>query len=172
MGGAEEIIDLSKLDPNFKYEIAGTSEGRTLFYCYQCGTCSSSCPLSEMFDIKPHLVIRMTQLGMREKVLDCKTIWLCATCFNCVERCPQKCELSSVMFAIKNLASRERGVPPGLKALVQNIYNLGRSAEVSDFEEEDRANLKLPKTPRVDVESIRRILDRTGMNKLLEGEVR
>jgi len=170
--GEEESIDISRLDSNFKYEIAGTTEGRTLFYCYQCGTCSSSCPLAEMFDIKPHLILRMTQLGMREKVLSCKTIWLCAMCFACVERCPQKCELSSVMFAIKNLASKEKGVPPGLKALVQNIYNLGRSAEISEFEEEDRQTMKLPKVPRVDVEAIRKILEKTGMVKLLEGEAR
>lgn len=169
---AEEVVDLSKLDSGFKYEIAGTPEGKTLFYCYQCGTCSASCPLSDLFDIKPHLVIRMTQLGMRDKVLDCKTIWLCATCFQCVERCPQKCELSSVMFAIKNIASKERGIPPGLKALVENIYNLGRSAEVSEFEEEDRATMGLPKVPRVDVGAIKTILEKSGMVKLLEGGAR
>ena len=81
----------SELDPNFKFEIAKTYEGKTVLWCVQCGMCTSNCPYSDVLDVKPHQLIKMVLLGMREQAISCKSIWLCSTCFMCAETVPQKC---------------------------------------------------------------------------------
>ena len=89
---SEKVVKASELDPNFKFEVAKTYEGKTVLWCVQCGMCSSNCPYSEVLDEKSHQVIKMILLGMREQALSCRSIWMCATCFMCAERCPQGVE--------------------------------------------------------------------------------
>jgi heterodisulfide reductase subunit C len=83
-------IDISSLDPNFKYEIAEVPGGENILNCFQCGTCSAVCPVGakdERYD--PRKIIRMALLGMRKEVLSSEFLWLCSTCYSCHERCPQ-----------------------------------------------------------------------------------
>jgi len=160
-------IKSSELDPNFKYEVASTYEGRTILYCYQCGTCSAGCPVISALEFMPHQIIRMTLLGLKTEVLETSTLWLCATCYLCNERCPQGVEISNVFYSLKNMASQHNIIPKGLKQLAQNIYQLGVVAEVTDFQEEEREDLGLPVVPEVDLEAVQEILERTGLKSLL-----
>jgi len=169
MENNEKCVQSSQLDPNFKFEIAASPEGRGIFYCFQCGTCSATCPVQHAFDIKPHEIIQKSLLGFREEVLNSKTIWICTTCFGCLERCPQGVNLTDVLFAIKNIASKTKKMPGDIKSLLENIFEMGRIAEVSDFENEDREDLGLPTLPEEpDVEGIRKIFKRTKLAELLE----
>jgi heterodisulfide reductase subunit C len=170
MKNKEECINTSQLDPNFKFEIAAIPEGVGIFYCYQCGTCSATCPVQENFDILPHQIIQKSLLGFREEVLNSKAIWICTTCFGCAERCPQRVDLTKVLFAIKNIASREKGIPHDYKVLIENIFEIGRIAEVSDFENEDREELGLPtiEEEETDIEGIQKIFRKTKLSDLID----
>ena len=64
--------------------------GDNAFLCYQCVKCTSGCPLSDHFDLTPNQVMRSVQFN-DERVLESKTIWLCASCQTCTTRCPQGC---------------------------------------------------------------------------------
>lgn len=79
--------------------------GQSIFACYQCGTCSSGCPFIEAMDIHPHMVLRHLMFGM-EDVLTSKTIWLCASCFMCAERCPRDIDMARVMEALRQVNLR------------------------------------------------------------------
>ncbi len=164
-------IHSSELDPTFKDEVAKTYEGRTILYCYQCGTCSAGCPVVNALELMPHQIIRMTLLGMKKEVLECSTIWLCATCYLCNERCPQGVEISNVFFALKNIAAQNHIIPKGLKQLAENIYKLGVTVEVTEFQEEEREDLGLPEVPSVDSASIQKILQKTGLCELLKENI-
>ncbi|MDZ7338692.1 MAG: 4Fe-4S dicluster domain-containing protein [candidate division KSB1 bacterium] len=72
--------------------------------CYQCGKCSSGCPMTPEMDIIPSQVIRLLQLGQEQEVLGCKTIWLCASCFQCYSRCPKGIDFSRLAEALRMLA--------------------------------------------------------------------
>jgi heterodisulfide reductase subunit C len=169
MENEKQCIDSSQLDPNFKFEIAASPEGKGIFYCYQCGTCSATCPVQHAFDIKPHEIVQKSLLGFREEVLNSKTIWICTTCFGCLERCPQGVNLTDVLFAIKNIASKTRRMPDAIKTLLENIFEMGRIAEISDFENDDREDLGLPTLPEEpDIEGIRKIFKRTKITELIE----
>jgi len=77
-----------------------------VYLCHQCGTCSGSCPLVNLMDIPPNQVIRMIQLNMLD-VLNAKTIWICASCYNCTVRCPREIDIARVINALRNIKMRK-----------------------------------------------------------------
>lgn len=80
--------------------------GENLFGCYQCGTCSAGCPFVEDMDLAPDEVIRYVILDKKE-VLNSKTIWLCASCYTCAERCPRDLNLTKIMEALRQIILRK-----------------------------------------------------------------
>ncbi len=81
--------------------------GENLFGCYQCGTCSAGCPFIEDMDLSPDEVIRYIILD-RKEVLNSKTIWLCASCFTCAERCPRDINITKIMEALRQIILRKK----------------------------------------------------------------
>ncbi|MCY3019039.1 MAG: 4Fe-4S dicluster domain-containing protein [Planctomycetota bacterium] len=81
--------------------------GEKLAACYQCGKCSAGCPAAYAMDLLPHQVIRLIQLGRKDKVLDSHTIWMCASCETCTARCPKDVDLARVMDALRQIAYEE-----------------------------------------------------------------
>jgi ferredoxin len=81
-------ISADKVNGDFLAQVERLS-GQSIWACYQCGCCSSGCPVAEEMDLLPNQVIRYVQLGLEEELLSSKTIWLCASCFQCFARCPR-----------------------------------------------------------------------------------
>ena len=80
--------------------------GENLFGCYQCGTCTAGCPFIDEMDLGPDEVIRYVILDKKE-VLNSKTIWLCASCFTCAERCPRDINITKIMEALRQIILRK-----------------------------------------------------------------
>jgi heterodisulfide reductase subunit C len=91
---------------SFKARVEELS-GENIDLCFQCGACSSGCPLAQEMDLLPSKVIRYAQLGI-EEVLDSKTIWVCSTCFNCEVRCPRGIDIANVMEALRQTVLRTK----------------------------------------------------------------
>lgn len=79
--------------------------------CFQCRKCSSGCPVSFAMDLFPDDVIRLVILGQRETVLNCRTIWVCASCETCTTRCPNEIRIAELMDCLKEMAANE-GISP------------------------------------------------------------
>ena len=75
--------------------------------CYQCLTCTLSCPSAFAMDYSPNQLIRLIQLGARQEVLQSSTIWLCASCETCVTRCPNEIDIPRLMDTLRQMAVRE-----------------------------------------------------------------
>jgi heterodisulfide reductase subunit B len=108
---------------------------QNVFLCYQCVKCSSGCPLVEHMDLMPNQVMRSVQLG-DDRVLESKTIWLCASCQTCTTRCPQGLDIAGIMDALR-IEAKRRGLPPVIpevdkfsRLFLLNIGLLGRLYEV------------------------------------------
>ena len=123
-------------DLAFSHKVREVSQAG-LQRCYQCQTCTLSCPVAYAMDFPPHQLIRMVHLGLREQVLSSATIWLCATCETCVARCPQEVDILRLMDTLKEMALQEkvRGkesvIPIFHHTFLESIRRFGRQYELS-----------------------------------------
>lgn len=104
--------------------------------CYQCGKCSAGCPQASVMDLGPTKLIRLSQLGMKEKVMQSNTIWLCVSCETCGTRCPKEFNPAHLINAIRELAIEEdygKGVEPNIvtfhSAFLNDVEKNGRLSE-------------------------------------------
>jgi heterodisulfide reductase subunit C len=58
--------------------------------CFNCGNCTAVCPLFAKDAAFPRRLIRYAHLGLEEKLLDKKEVWLCYYCGKCSETCPPR----------------------------------------------------------------------------------
>jgi len=93
-------------DLSFAREVKEKSQAH-LERCYQCFACSSGCPVAFAMDYTPHQIIRMVQFGLKDRVLDSSTIWLCASCETCATRCPNDIDIVLVMDTLRRMALSE-----------------------------------------------------------------
>jgi heterodisulfide reductase subunit C len=100
------LLDFKAENRVFREKVKELS-GENIDLCFQCGACSSGCPMTQEMDYLPSKVIRMTQLGL-EDALDSKTIWVCTTCFNCEVRCPRGIDIANVMEALRTMVLRKK----------------------------------------------------------------
>ncbi len=105
--------------------------------CYQCQKCSAGCPVAFAMDYKPNQIMQMVSLGMKDRVLSSRTIWVCASCYTCSTRCPNDIDIAKVMDWLRQTGTRE-GVPPAEKEValfhstfLQAIRAHGRVHELS-----------------------------------------
>ena len=109
-----QTIDLAaSRDQSFAEDVARMS-GQDLKSCYQCGNCTAGCVYTTDYDIPVHQVMRLVQLGLRERALSCRSIWLCATCQACTTRCPNNIEVAVVMDVLRHMARRTGYAPERL----------------------------------------------------------
>ncbi len=102
-------------------------------HCMQCGTCSGSCPTASQMDYPPRKVMHMVQQWMEEEVLNCRAIWLCASCYQCQVRCPRGIDITDVMARLRAIATRqgyrESGGMTFSKTFVDIVRRYGRVFE-------------------------------------------
>lgn len=80
--------------------------GQNVMMCYQCGRCSSGCPLTFAMRTLPNQIIRLVQLGLKEEALETNTPYLCASCLTCFARCPRGVDVAKVMEALRAINLR------------------------------------------------------------------
>lgn len=151
----------------FMEEIRRRHGGETIALCYQCGTCTGSCPVSKTSDrYNPREIIRLALLDNRQEVLYGDAIWLCASCYNCQERCPQGVEIAEIIFTLRNLAIREGKIPKLYEEFANNLVTSGRLAPISKFLEKKRAEYGLPPMKPVNIEAVNKIFSAIGFLEL------
>jgi heterodisulfide reductase subunit C len=130
-----KVIDLAKSpDPGFAARVEKET-GQTLSHCYQCGNCTAGCPYTFAYDIPVHQVMRLAQAGQKDTLLNCRSIWLCASCQSCTTRCPNNIDVAHVMDVLRHMARREGNAPEYcVKAFVdsflESVEKHGRAFEM------------------------------------------
>ena len=76
--------------------------------CMKCGKCSGTCPAYDEMDYHPHQFVDMVENGRIEELAGSKSIWMCLTCFACVERCPRQVEPAKLVEAVRLAVIREQ----------------------------------------------------------------
>lgn len=164
------IIKAEELDPKFKYRMSKIPGAENLMVCFQCGTCTADCPISRFSDFyRPRRIARMVQLGLKDRLLSDKALWLCSTCFTCVDHCPQDVEIAGIVRALRNLTVKERAVMPLVsKELASNILKTGYVYEIPESRRKRRKMKGLPSVPEANLEAVKKMFETTGTIELLE----
>ena len=76
--------------------------------CYQCGTCTSSCPSGRELYRGPRRLVRLILAGEIEAVLKSDDLWRCTECGTCSEACRMDIDVASVLSRLRQL-EREYG---------------------------------------------------------------
>jgi heterodisulfide reductase subunit C len=155
------------LSPSFSEEITRRLGGETITLCYQCGTCASSCPVAKTTDkYNPRDIIKLSLLGEKQEILEGGAIWLCSSCYNCQERCPQKVEIADVIYALRNIAIKEGHIPKIYAEFASGLMAEGRIVPISKFVEKKRPEYGLPTLKPVGSDAIKKILSATGFDRI------
>jgi NADPH-dependent glutamate synthase beta subunit-like oxidoreductase len=96
-------------------------DAEKLKYCFECGVCTASCPMTELAPdhYNPRTLLETILLDP-EKALTKPAVWLCGWCYKCYKRCPQKLKPPEVFLFVKTLAV-EKGHLEGLEDAVDVI---------------------------------------------------
>jgi heterodisulfide reductase subunit C2 len=130
-----EIINLTNNTDKAFIEQFRKESGDNPFLCYQCGNCTAGCPYTKYFDYPVSMIMRLLQTGQKDKILNSKAIWLCATCETCTTRCPCEIDVAHVMDTLRHIAGREnriaeKGVKKFYDSFLGSVKLFGRMYEV------------------------------------------
>ncbi|MHA1229290.1 MAG: 4Fe-4S dicluster domain-containing protein [Candidatus Helarchaeota archaeon] len=160
------------ISSEFRKEISQTDIGKTINYCYQCGTCAGICPAFRVnSNYNPRRLVEEILLGFKEKLLHDKNIWLCTTCHGCLEVCPQGVMVSEMLFELRHKAVEVGNIPESIREegvrFSQTGLNIPPSAAIGRRREKLGLNAQIM-TPIV--ENIKILLEEVDFFKLIENK--
>jgi len=166
------LADAKEPNPEFTRKVV-EGGGKTVNLCFQCGTCTGSCPSGRQTAFRVRKVVRRAQLGFEEDVLPSDDLWLCTTCFTCYERCPRGVEIVDIIMALRNLAVKKGYMAEQHRKIAELISKTGHMVTLREEDKALRAKLGLeavPPTVLADakaLEEVRKIAVLCGFDKLI-----
>ena len=100
-------------------------DAEKLKYCFECGICTASCPMTELLPntYNPRILLEKIYHNP-QKALEDPALWLCAWCYRCYRRCPQKVKLPEVLLSVRKIAKEQHkleGFNRALELITQEI---------------------------------------------------
>lgn len=164
-------IKITREGREFRERVLATHGAERLTLCYQCGTCTSDCPVAKRVkEFRPRNIARLAMYGQKERLLGGDLLWLCAGCYTCYERCPQKVHVSEIVAALREIALSEGSLHTSIKGLLTTLPRLGYIYEIGEFENEMRTDDGLPPAPEPAKEEMEAIMKKTGLLRKVGGE--
>ena len=77
--------------------------------CMKCGKCPAPCPAYDEMDYHPHQFVDMVENGRIDELMASRGIYMCLSCFACVERCPRNVEPAKLIEAVRLAVIRQQG---------------------------------------------------------------
>ena len=96
---------------------------RLLNVCYQCGTCVSSCaaglvnPRKNIRKLIQDLISTADESEFKINEL----LWLCTTCYQCEDRCPEGVPLTTLLIQLKNKAAKKGLIPVSVQKEIETL---------------------------------------------------
>lgn len=166
-------IEIDEPDTEFIKLIKKTG-GPNIQNCYQCGTCSGSCPAGARTNYLVRGIIRKALLGLKQDCISAPELWYCTTCYTCTDRCPQDVNPTDVIKAIRNIAVAEGYMLENHQKVAAKVIEAGHAVPL-DKESWEKLRVKVglePKPPNASsntwaVEEIRKITKKSGFDKMI-----
>lgn len=97
--------------------------GKDLRICYQCGTCTGSCPWNDLSGLGVRDMIRKAQFGLEG--FEGEELWKCVTCNTCVSRCPRGVEIIDVIRSMRSILVEMDQLPRPLRTVLNSLDQEG-----------------------------------------------
>ena len=156
-------------------EMIKKTGGPNIQNCYQCGTCSGSCPAGARTNYLVRGIIRKALLGLKEECISAPELWYCTTCYTCTDRCPQDVKPTDVIKAIRNVAVAEGYMLVPHQKVALKVLETGHAVPLDKESWENlREKVGIERVPpnasaNPDaIEEIKKIAKKTGFDKLVE----
>ncbi|MFH1349622.1 MAG: 4Fe-4S dicluster domain-containing protein [Pseudomonadota bacterium] len=111
IGDNGQAIQLSDIDDRYKKLLELSRQGNTFSYCFNCKTCTISCPVVRNFEdppkslgLVPHQIMHASALGVMDLIFRSSMLWRCLGCYQCQENCPQGVQVTDIIYELKNMA--------------------------------------------------------------------
>ena len=140
------VIKSEDLQAEFVEEIVKAG-GEKIRLCFQCGTCTGSCPSGRRTAFKTRQLIAKSLLGLRDEVLNDKNLWTCTSCYTCTERCPRGIDVTNLIFIIRNIAVRSGLILDRHKVALGYLIKTGHLVPITENYMKLRGELGLEEVP-------------------------
>ena len=167
----ELLTDVNR-DPDFTAEFIDSGI-ETVKHCFQCGTCSGSCPSGRRTPYKVRQIVRKCLLGLKEEVITDDALWMCTTCYTCQERCLRSVKIVEIIKKARNIAAHAGYMAKPHKMTGVFVMNTGHGVPINDATKALRAKIGLPEIPPTThaypeaLEEVQKICKITGFDELI-----
>ena len=168
----KELLNDSNRDPDFTAEFIDAGI-ETVKHCFQCGTCSGSCPSGRRTPYKVRQIVRKCLLGLKEEVITDDALWMCTTCYTCQERCLRSVKIVEIIKKARNIASHAGYMAKPHKMTGVFVMNTGHGVPINDTVKALRKNIGLPEIPPTThaypeaLEEVQKLCKITGFDELI-----
>ena len=142
----KELLNDSNRDPDFTAEFIDAGI-ETVKHCFQCGTCSGSCPSGRRTPYKVRQIVRKCLLGLKEEVITDDALWMCTTCYTCQERCLRSVKIVEIIKKARNIAAHAGYMAKPHKMTGVFVINTGHAVPINDAVKALRVKIGLPEVP-------------------------
>jgi heterodisulfide reductase subunit C len=142
----KELLTDANRDPDFTAEFIDAGI-ETVKHCFQCGTCSGSCPSGRRTPYKVRQIVRKCLLGLKEEVITDDALWMCTTCYTCQERCLRSVKIVEIIKKARNIAAHAGYMAKPHKMTGVFVMNTGHAVPINDNVKALRAKIGLPELP-------------------------
>ena len=142
----KELLNDSNRDPDFTAAFIDSGI-ETVKHCFQCGTCSGSCPSGRRTPYKVRQIVRKCLLGLKEEVIADDALWMCTTCYTCQERCLRSVKIVEIIKKARNIAAHAGYMAKPHKMTGVFVMNTGHGVPINDATKALRAKIGLPEIP-------------------------
>ena len=142
----KELLTDSNRDPDFTAEFIDAGI-ETVKHCFQCGTCSGSCPSGRRTPYKVRQIVRKCLLGLKEEVITDDALWMCTTCYTCQERCLRSVKIVEIIKKARNIAAHAGYMAKPHKMTGVFVMNTGHGVPINDATKALRTKIGLPEIP-------------------------
>ena len=142
----KELLNDSNRDPDFTAEFIDAGI-ETVKHCFQCGTCSGSCPSGRRTPYKVRQIVRKCLLGLKEEVIADDALWMCTTCYTCQERCLRSVKIVEIIKKARNVAAHAGYMAKPHKMTGVYVINTGHAVPINDNVKALRSKIGLSEVP-------------------------
>jgi len=141
-----------------------------LLLCFQCGTCTGSCPSGRYTSLNVRRIVRDS---VKKDVSSDSELWMCTTCYNCQERCPRGIRITDAILELRSEAVRKGIMLPEHRKVAGFLIETGHAVPLDEPHKAARKKigLGLPETvhkyPKA-LKEVKTLLKSTKFDELIK----